>query len=121
MLCPDAPSGTYALDDECAIHLQRGAMPTTNGDFEQMHTFMRDTVQPSSNPIRPRTRECTFVKLMGYEFGQYNDTFRSDPAEWPAMAQTRPRARAVHRITLRRRPHTGLHANLCDPTAPDTR
>ena len=98
-------SGRYNLSDSSFLELTSNKLKTTEEEVNAILDFMKVKVQKTPNPRNPRTflkrKQCTFVLpgITDYEFGQHNDTFRSESDEWPAIVKHA--LKVVHRYAER--------------------
>lgn len=89
------------------------ASPT---ETQSMIRFMRERVTASPNPRNPATflrrKQCTFVlpNAREYEFGQFNQHFRSTKEDWPTLV--RRAFDAVSVVCDTPDYFTAVHANL---------
>lgn len=89
-------------------------------EFELLQKFMTNDVKSTPNPRNPRTflkrKQCTFVTehASEYEFGQYNQTFRSSSEEWPQLIREALRLTKHYAEQFNADPswYNGVHVNL---------
>ena len=110
----------FSLDSESHATLFERALPLSDPEFEEIHDFMKHTVMKTPNPRNPRQflkrKQCTFVlpHISSYEFGQFNQTFRSEESEWPSsvrMALDHVR-KVAPSFGVDPALYTGVHVNL---------
>ena len=113
-----ATANTFQVPHSLSDYLQLkpAFFHASPSETQSMIDFMRTRVQSTPNPRNPSTllrrKQCTFVlpHVQDYEFGQFNQHFRSPKDEWPELVK-----RAfdqVVRICDRPECFTAVHANL---------
>lgn len=113
-------SGSHNLSEHSRIRLYRKYVSVSREEFQKLYKFMEDDVDSTPNPMNTKTflkrKQCTFVTpgTSSYEFGQYNQTFRSEIEEWPMVVQNALRETKTLASTLgvAEDVYNGVHVNL---------
>ena len=98
------------------LDITPGFLVSTPDETKSIIDFMRHKVKASPNPRNPSTflrrKQCTFVlpDAQEYDFGQFNEHFRSSKDKWPPLVR-----RAFDQVrSLCTKPEffTAVHVNL---------
>ena len=112
--------GRFSLSDASHVDLFQNSFRVASDEFDELLTFMKDTVRASPNPRNPKTflkrKQCTFVSsdASAYHFGQHNDTFRDD-VPWPSIVTKvldLARLYTVSQCGVDASLYNGVHVNL---------
>lgn len=119
--CTNLSTGIYNLDSHTFVILHRNALQPRSEGWEEILAYLRHEVKKTPNPRNPNTflrrKQCTFVEpdASSYEFGQFNETIRSEANAWPSvvkMALHMAQELASTVLHVDASLYNGVHANL---------